>query len=114
VKESLKSENIPDPMEGEQTWPTEEELAEAEEESRVLKRRVKKVPKGMSEYQAAWIPDSDAGMIKCYVKWIYLVPARSNLEPWFSHNYSIFPCQYQENPIEVYYRTAHYTSWRAA
>ena len=27
---SLQSENIPDPMEGEQTWPTEEELAEAE------------------------------------------------------------------------------------
>jgi len=60
VKESLQSENIPDPMEGEQTWPTEEELAEAEE-SRVQKRRVKKVPKGMSDYQAAWIPDSDAG-----------------------------------------------------
>ena len=29
-QESLQSENIPDPMEGEQTWPTEEELAEAE------------------------------------------------------------------------------------
>lgn len=60
VKESLQSENIPDPMEGEQTWPTEEELAEAEE-SRVQKRKVKKVPKGMSDYQAAWIPDNDAG-----------------------------------------------------
>ncbi|XP_069674603.1 pre-rRNA-processing protein TSR1 homolog isoform X2 [Periplaneta americana] len=57
---SLQSENIPDPMEGEQTWPTEEELAEAEEESKAQKRRVKKVPKGMSDYQAAWIPDSDA------------------------------------------------------
>ena len=29
-QESLDSENVPDPMEGEQTWPTEEELAEAE------------------------------------------------------------------------------------
>lgn len=48
-------------MDGEQTWPTKEELAEAEEESRVKKHRVKKVPKGMSDYQAAWIPDSDAG-----------------------------------------------------
>lgn len=67
VKESLQSENIPDPMEGEQTWPTEEELAEAEEESRVQKRRVKKVPKGMSDYQAAWIPDSDAGERVCCV-----------------------------------------------
>ncbi|KDR22360.1 pre-rRNA-processing protein TSR1 homolog [Zootermopsis nevadensis] len=60
IQESLQTENIPDPMEGEQTWPTEEELAEAEEQSRAMKRRIKKVPKGMSEYQAAWIPDSDA------------------------------------------------------
>lgn len=29
-QESLQSEFVPDPMEGEQTWPTEEELAEAE------------------------------------------------------------------------------------
>lgn len=29
-QESLQSEVIPDPMEGEQTWPTEEELKEAE------------------------------------------------------------------------------------
>ena len=29
-QESLESEAIPDPMDGEQTWPTEEELAEAE------------------------------------------------------------------------------------
>ena len=27
---SLQAENEPDPMEGEQTWPTEEELAQAE------------------------------------------------------------------------------------
>lgn len=58
-QESLVSENIPDPMDAEQTWPTAEELAEAE-----LARKnkiVKRVPKGTSEYQAAWIPDSDAG-----------------------------------------------------
>lgn len=29
-QESLQSEVVPDPMEGEQTWPTEEELQEAE------------------------------------------------------------------------------------
>lgn len=29
---SLQSEVVPDPMEGEQTWPTEEELQEAEGE----------------------------------------------------------------------------------
>lgn len=67
MKESLQTEHIPDPMEGEQTWPTEEELAEAEEQSRAMKRRIKKVPKGMSEYQAAWIPDSDAGVIEFYL-----------------------------------------------
>ncbi|KAK7868139.1 hypothetical protein R5R35_003016 [Gryllus longicercus] len=58
-QESLVSENIPDPMEGEQTWPTEEELKEAEEQQK-KKKKVKRIPKGMSEYQAAWIPDSDA------------------------------------------------------
>lgn len=29
-QESLQSENIPGEMEGEQTWPTEEEMEEAE------------------------------------------------------------------------------------
>ncbi|RZF40768.1 hypothetical protein LSTR_LSTR011285 [Laodelphax striatellus] len=58
-QEQLISENIPDPMDAEQTWPTEEELAAADEE-RKNKKKVKRVPKGMSEYQAAWIPDSDA------------------------------------------------------
>lgn len=31
-QESLQSEVVPDPMEGEQTWPTEEELQDAEGE----------------------------------------------------------------------------------
>lgn len=31
-QESLQSEVVPDPMEGEQTWPSEEELQEAEGE----------------------------------------------------------------------------------
>jgi pre-rRNA-processing protein TSR1 len=65
MKESLQSENIPDPMECEQTWPAEEELVAAEGLSRVVRHRIKKVPKGMSEYQAAWIPDSDAGEMHC-------------------------------------------------
>ena len=30
IQESLQSEVIPDPMEGEQTWPTDDELKEAE------------------------------------------------------------------------------------
>ncbi|XP_073288209.1 uncharacterized protein [Primulina huaijiensis] len=66
-QDSLVIENIPDVLAGEQTWPTEAEMAEAdkyEEEMRVKKKRL---PKGTSEYQAAWIiddsdddyPDSD-------------------------------------------------------
>ncbi|XP_043261297.1 pre-rRNA-processing protein TSR1 homolog [Colletes gigas] len=56
-QESLESENVPDPMDVEQTWPTEEELAQA---AVARKQKIlKKVPKGTSEYQAAWIPDED-------------------------------------------------------
>ncbi|KMQ92533.1 pre-rrna-processing protein tsr1-like protein [Lasius niger] len=57
IKESLESEYIPDPMDAEQTWPTEEELAEAAANRK--RKIVKVVPKGTSEYQAAWIPDED-------------------------------------------------------
>lgn len=46
-------------MDAEQTWPTEEELAQAAARK---KKVVKVVPKGMSEYQAAWILDDDAGI----------------------------------------------------
>ncbi|XP_066581384.1 pre-rRNA-processing protein TSR1 homolog isoform X2 [Prorops nasuta] len=56
-QESLQSENITDPMDAEQTWPTQEELAQAEAQRK--KKIVKRVPKGTSEYQAAWIPDED-------------------------------------------------------
>ncbi|XP_031846369.1 tsr1 ribosome assembly factor [Nomia melanderi] len=56
-QESLDSENAPDPMDAEQTWPTEQELAEAEALRK--KKIMKKVPKGTSVYQAAWIPDED-------------------------------------------------------
>ncbi|XP_035198759.1 pre-rRNA-processing protein TSR1 homolog [Oxyura jamaicensis] len=59
-QESLQSEVVPDPMEGEQTWPTEEELQEAEA-SQKANRRVVKVPKGTSKYQAAWIRDDKEG-----------------------------------------------------
>ena len=49
-------------MDGEQTWPTAEELEEAEEYSKEKKTKTKRVPKGTSEYQAAWILDSDEGI----------------------------------------------------
>ena len=41
-------------MEGEQTWPTEEEFKEAENQT-----RTKRVPRGTSAYQAAWILDDE-------------------------------------------------------
>ncbi|KAL1498358.1 hypothetical protein ABEB36_009170 [Hypothenemus hampei] len=56
-QELLISENVPDPMEAEQTWPTNEELVEAEKEHR--QNKLKNKPKGWSDYQAAWIPDAD-------------------------------------------------------
>ncbi|XP_047450999.1 pre-rRNA-processing protein TSR1 homolog [Mugil cephalus] len=54
-RESLQAEAEVDPMEGEQTWPTESELLEAEEARK--NKRVMKVPKGTSDYQASWIVD---------------------------------------------------------
>ncbi|XP_076756814.1 tsr1 ribosome assembly factor [Xylocopa sonorina] len=63
-QESLESENVPDPMDAEQTWPTEEELADAAAAQK--KKIVKKVPKGTSEYQAAWIPDEDGEELSDY------------------------------------------------
>ncbi|CAG4941214.1 unnamed protein product [Parnassius apollo] len=56
-QESLISENVPDPMDAEQTWPTEEEIEQANLDT---KKKIKKVPKGWSDYQAAWIVESDA------------------------------------------------------
>lgn len=55
---SLASENEPDLMDTEQTWPTHEELESAKQEQK-QKKLVKRVPKGMSDYQACWIPDED-------------------------------------------------------
>merc|ERR1719516_457205 len=43
--------------EGEQTWPTEEEMMSAEQKVVIRKR----VPKGTSDYQAAWIVDEVEG-----------------------------------------------------
>ncbi|KAI8049241.1 hypothetical protein BDF22DRAFT_700154 [Syncephalis plumigaleata] len=70
-QESLQSENDPDLMSNEQTWPTEEELQAAEDRVAKLRQngehvdgeedddKKKRVPKGTSAYQAAWIVDSD-------------------------------------------------------
>lgn len=53
---SLQRENIPDEMDAEQTFPTDAEIAESNEENKKIKL-IKRIPKGMSEYQASWIPD---------------------------------------------------------
>ncbi|XP_039180213.1 pre-rRNA-processing protein TSR1 homolog isoform X1 [Crotalus tigris] len=58
-QQSLQSEVVPDPMEGEQTWPSEEELREADESLKQSKKAVRRVPEGTSAYQAAWILDGD-------------------------------------------------------
>ena len=56
-------------MDAEQTWPTEEELAEAA--ARRNKKIVKVVPKGTSEYQAAWIPDEEGGILSLLIFFIH-------------------------------------------
>ncbi|CAO3596261.1 unnamed protein product [Absidia cylindrospora] len=63
-QDDLVAENEPDFMENEQTWPTEEELAEADDRVRRMQDKEdqaskKRVPKGTSSYQAAWIFDDD-------------------------------------------------------
>ncbi|RWS12235.1 pre-rRNA-processing protein TSR1-like isoform X1 [Dinothrombium tinctorium] len=56
LQESLESEVPLDEMEGEQTWPSPDEIAASQSET---KKIMKKVPKGTSEYQAAWIVEND-------------------------------------------------------
>ncbi|ORE10704.1 DUF663-domain-containing protein [Rhizopus microsporus var. microsporus] len=63
-QDDLIAENEPDFMDNEQTWPTEEELADADERVRRMQAmetdgNTKRVPKGTSSYQAAWIVDDD-------------------------------------------------------
>lgn len=64
--DSLLSTNNLDDLANEQTWPTEEEMQPdgIQEESdlpdahpKTTPKAVKKIPKGMSEYQASWIVD---------------------------------------------------------
>ncbi|KAI9094655.1 hypothetical protein DFS34DRAFT_628610 [Phlyctochytrium arcticum] len=72
LQEGLVAENTPDPMDNEQTWPTNQELMDAEErvkalngdapsesDAAALKKKTKRVPKGTSTYQAAWIMEDE-------------------------------------------------------
>ncbi|CAG8432701.1 5683_t:CDS:10 [Diversispora eburnea] len=65
LEDSLEAENEPNLMENEQTWPTEEEMAGYEDIpdaplGTTPNKIVKRVPKGTSTYQAAWIVDSES------------------------------------------------------
>ncbi|DBA66726.1 TPA: hypothetical protein ACH3X2_001875 [Trebouxia sp. C0005] len=52
--------NTPDPLAGEQTWPTTEELMDAEARgSSEGSKRKRRLPAGMSDYQAAWITEEE-------------------------------------------------------
>lgn len=66
--DSLVSSNDPDDMTNEQTWPTEEEMNQNQTDASsdtpdaadgTTPKSVRRIPKGMSEYQAAWIVDED-------------------------------------------------------
>ncbi|KAF8116583.1 hypothetical protein N665_0016s0014 [Sinapis alba] len=56
-QEPLIAENTPDPLAGEQTCPTETEMAEAVKNQQQGKLKKRRLPRGTSEYQAAWIID---------------------------------------------------------
>lgn len=66
--DSLVSSNEPDDLANEQTWPTEEEISGSvrftgaddtipDAKTGTTPKVVRRVPKGTSEYQAAWIVD---------------------------------------------------------
>ncbi|KIK93234.1 hypothetical protein PAXRUDRAFT_829169 [Paxillus rubicundulus Ve08.2h10] len=68
--DSMISTNVPDDMANEQTWPTEEEMvnvatreggadegAVPDAKKGTTPKRIQRIPKGMSEYQASWIVD---------------------------------------------------------
>ena len=67
--DSLISTNDPDDLANEQTWPTEDEMKGVDQgageaslpdaKAGTTPKHIKRIPKGMSEYQAAWIVDSD-------------------------------------------------------
>ncbi|KAJ2777334.1 ribosome biogenesis protein tsr1 [Coemansia interrupta] len=67
MQDSLVAANEPDQLANEQTWPEDDEMAAWDaqmaqmEEAERKQARVVRVPKGMSSYQAAWIPDEDSG-----------------------------------------------------
>jgi len=66
LQETLKAENDPDPINGEQTWPYQEEMEgenhEIMENEGEETEKKKRLPKGTSEYQAAWLDKEEGGI----------------------------------------------------
>ena len=68
-QDSLQMEVPIDPLAAEQTWPTEDELQNADLEERIRRSKAQQkkdekfvlAPKGTSSYQAAWIADDQDG-----------------------------------------------------
>ncbi|OVA19550.1 Ribosome biogenesis protein BMS1/TSR1 [Macleaya cordata] len=58
-QEPLLVENVPDPLAGEQTFPTEADMALAKEFNKQKKQKKMVLPVGTSKYQAAWFGDDD-------------------------------------------------------
>ncbi|KAG7401871.1 ribosome biogenesis protein tsr1 [Phytophthora boehmeriae] len=59
LQEDLRFEAEYDPFAAEQTWPTNEELAEAEQEAKKQRQADAAAGKGASGYQAAWLDGDD-------------------------------------------------------
>lgn len=66
--DSLVSSNDPDDLDNEQTWPTEEQMQDTnryiepeipDAVEGTTPKRIRRIPKGMSAYQAAWIVEDD-------------------------------------------------------
>ena len=82
-QESLVREVELDPMDGEQTWPTEEELAEAAAAPRhgslppshhpVRASEARRLPRGTSDYQAAWIVAYSEDEVCTVLPWCYFI-----------------------------------------
>ncbi|KAE8883214.1 Pre-rRNA-processing protein [Phytophthora fragariae] len=59
LQEDLRLEAEYDPFASEQTWPTNEEIAEAEQEAKKQRQADTAANKGASGYQAAWLDGED-------------------------------------------------------
>ena len=77
LQESLQSEVVPDPMEGEQTWPTDEELRQAEgtvERHRSLRTYsgfVVSYPRCVENEKLGWYDKSSARLPNKHVAQLY-------------------------------------------